>query len=112
VTHMVPGRGRCLVRKVETEETFAGSKIILPEAVRDTLSAQQVELVAVGQPSACKAWEDCERWHDRQGDTRTHPFHGKPGDWVVIARRSLVESGQPDCYLIPQDDVLAILSAD
>lgn len=98
------------MRKVETQESYAGSKIVLPEAVREQIASQQVEIVKVGADPICED-TDCERPHYRHFSLdRLHVFHGKPGDWAVIAPRSLTESGEDGLYLVPQDDVLAILS--
>lgn len=117
---MKPGRGRCLVRRVETTEQFAGGKIVLPVEVREKIAAQQVEILAVGEWKAC-ADDSCNRPHRPTpwvwgADERTpiflHEFHGKQGDWALIAPRSLTECGDESgqTFLVNQDDVLAILS--
>lgn len=116
---MTPARGKVLVRKVETSESYAGGKIVLPEAVREQIAAQQVEIVKIGPWAACEDG-DCERMHFFEGgdgiagyaEVATHPFSVEPGSWCLIAPRSLVESGIPDTYLVAQDSVLAILSLD
>lgn len=111
-----------MVRCVETAEQFAGGKIVLPAEVREKIAAQQVEILAVGRERTCDD-PDCERQHAHQ-DVRpfyinsqwehTHPFHGKQGDWALIAPRSLTECGDESgqTFLVNQDDVLAILSVD
>ena len=133
---MTPGRGRCLVRKVETAESYTGAKIILPDVVREKLAAHQVEILAVGAPEICEFPNECERnlthigmaspdwsmeriWNRVTGDGDPdvqdipcdwyHPFDGEPGDWALVAPRSLVETDTLDRFLVRQDDFLAIL---
>lgn len=115
---MSPARGRCLVRRVETAESFAGSKIVLPDVVREKIAAQQVEILAVGAAAYCDD-DECNRLHQVQwkrkpitGDrpSRVHVFTGRAGAWALLAPRSLVECGDDDTYLVQQDDVLAVLT--
>lgn len=106
---MLPARGRVLVRKVETGDTLPGAKVVLLDKTREELTAQQAEIVAVGEPSACRD-EECERRHfQRWAEGWHHVFDGKRGDWVLLAPRSLTE-GPEGTYLVWQDDVLAVLS--
>lgn len=94
------------MRKVETSESFDWGKVLLPESVREKIAQQQVEIVAVGASGRCVD-DDCARPHRSDG---LHPFPGKPGDWAVIAPRSLTESGDDGLYLVAQEDVIALLS--
>lgn len=108
------------MRKVETEETVAGGRVILPQSVREGMTGQQVEVVAVGLEALC-ADEDCERSHawqtitplpgiDRyQLDDRLHPCSVKVGAWAVVAPRSFGETDEPGVYVVMQDDVLAVV---
>src|SRR5256885_15779657 len=58
---MIPGRGRVLLRRVESGESYPGGKIIIPETVRDALMAQHAEVVAVGEPALCEHFDTCPR---------------------------------------------------
>lgn len=115
LTTVHPGRGRCLVRKIETPESLPGAKVVLLAKTREEMTAQQAEIVSVGAPALCEDEEGCERPHPMTGHlgrkwyNQFHVFGGKPGDWVLLAPRSLTEF--PDgTYLVWQDDVLAVLS--
>lgn len=105
---MNAARGKVLVRPVETAETIAGGRIIIPEAVREKFAGHQMLVVDVGQPTACDD-EDCDRPHD--GDT--HPIDPRVtrDAWVVVRHRSLVDASHPTdtLYFVGQDDVLAVL---
>lgn len=103
---MTPSRGRLLVKRVETQETFAGGKIVIPDASREKLAAQQFEVALVGAPAFCDD-EDCERPHDEE---HCHPTLVCPGDWILASPRSAVESDDPQAYLIAHDAVVAVLT--
>lgn len=114
----MPARGKVLVRRVETLETLPGGRIVLTEATREGLTAQQAEIVAVGYPMRCAAFPDCERPHEAAfhappGRFSDEPhYHPRPvtvGQWVLLAPRSLVETDEPGLYVVSQDDVLAVL---
>lgn len=119
---MTPARGRCVVRKVETPESLPGAKIVLLQETRDTLTAQQAEIVAVGELAYCEDFGECPRVahvlrenHElSSADTITadifHPFTAKPGDWVLLAPRSLTEGPDSETYLVNMDDVLCVLT--
>src|ERR1041385_3799902 len=110
---MYPARGRCLVRKVETQETIPGGRILLPESVREGMTGQQVEVVAVGLEPICDD-HDCERLHvgcpNGCFDGRRHPCQVASGAWAIVAPRSLVEADEDGLYVIAQDDVLAVIA--
>ena len=109
---MTPARGKLFVRKIETPETAPHGKILLTEATRKELTAQQAEIVGAGLPLDC--YEDaCERPHI---SLMTRRFHRPDpllqlGSWVLLAPRSLVETDEPGLYVVSQDDVLAVLEA-
>jgi len=84
---------RVLCRKVETEETMPDfPSIVIPDAIRDGMSADQAEIVAVGTK--------CE------SDL-------KPGDWVILRKWSRDEAPPQlgeGLFLVPEDAVLARLN--
>ena len=105
---MTPARGTVLVRKLETEDTYRGGKIVLPEKTRESLTANQVEIVAVGYNAPCEN-DECERPHI---DIEGTPFHWEEigaGQWAVLAPRSLVATHEPGLFIARQDAVLAIV---
>lgn len=102
---MRPARGRVLVRRVETEETLPGGRIVLPETVREGMTGQQVEVVAVGLWPECSDG-DCGRLHE----DGQHPCRIDAGAWAVVAPRSLVATDEAGVYVVAQDDVLAVIS--
>lgn len=92
--------------------------MILPESVRESMTAYQVEILAVGSPPVCEAFPDCERPHIGMMSAPAgafpdepvfHPFSGKVGDWVVVAPRSLT-AGEDGNYFVRHDDILAVLT--
>lgn len=117
------------MRKVETEETIPGGRIVLPDVVREGMTGQQVEVLAVGEPTICEN-EDCERMHvwrklthnftasgmldrtDLPNQDIIHPSDARlvAGAWAVVAPRSLVGTDQDGLYVVAQDDVLAVIS--
>lgn len=114
---MTPARGKAFVRKIETPESLPGGKILLTPTTREDLTAQQVELVAIGAPAFCDD-ETCERLHlgvrhpDMEQDVgRVHMLEGRirSGAWALLAPRALTPTDQDDLYVVHQDDVLAIL---
>lgn len=113
---MTPARGRVLLKKLDIEETAPGGRIILPESVRESLAAYQMEVVAVGPDEFCDAiycGDDCERPHTQDGDAFFHPTPEKlqPGAWVLLKPRKLVDAGEDGRYLCSVDDVIAVLEA-
>ena len=120
---LTPARGLVLVRPVQTPETLPHGRIVLTETTRDTLTAGQMEVVAIGAPSICED-ADCERphqaetpgiaphWH-RFGweDAKGYFLRVQAGDWVLIRHRSLLPTHQTGLFCCAQDDVLAVLQA-
>lgn len=99
---MVPLRGKVFIRKVETEENYPGSAIVIPEHIRDKVSSCQFEVVRVGDYAFCDD-EDCERPH---GKGHQHKHHLCEGDWVLCIARSWMETLEPGLYLINADDII------
>ena len=102
---MTPARGKLLLRRVTTEETLPGGRILLPVGVRDELTSDQMEVLAIGAAPICKN-EDCERPHTA---LRGHAVPTEPGSWILVRQRSLVDAGQDGLYVCEQDDVLAVI---
>ena len=130
MTRATPARALLLVRPVESADAFAGSRLVIPDTVRERLTAHQVECIAVGAPEVCDD-EDCERDHFTYMITgfpslgggpppepsyveRTHPCNVRPGDWLLVRPRSALAGPEPerDEWFMRQDDVLAILRED
>lgn len=101
---MTPARGKLFVRPVETPESLPGGRIVLTEATRKDLTAQQAEVIEVGKPWICRDL-DCERIHF--GSWHLCDVHD--GDWVLLAPRCLVETDTLNLYVCAQDDVIARL---
>lgn len=118
---MNPARGLVYCRPVCTSTTFAGGVIELLEDTRERWVSQQAEIVSVGALEVCED-ADCDRYHVydslpvAEGDTvytfipkdRTHLFHAKAGDWVLVAPRQFTEV-EDGLWALPQDSVMAIL---
>lgn len=109
---MTPARGTLLVRKVETEDTLPGGKVIIPESLRENLIPNQAEIVAVGLPELCDD-EECERAHGitwRDGpQLRCHDHDLYSGNWIILKPRSLAATHEDGLYSVSQDAVLAVV---
>jgi co-chaperonin GroES (HSP10) len=99
---LTPFRGSCFVKPIETAETIPGGKILLPEAYRQRLTAQQAEIVAVGPPSPCDKPEDCERVHPHPVDRRL-----QPGAWVLCAKWAYV-GVREKLFAVRHEDILGV----
>lgn len=128
---MRASRGRCIVRKVVTEETLGGGKIILTEATRERMTGQQVIVESVGTPEVCKD-KKCQRPHFRDGvvtdsdesgdvwvarvrefNTHAPPPSLKAGAWCLVRPRAFVSlSDTEDLYLVKHSDILAIFHVE
>lgn len=115
-----PGRGIVLVQKPETEETFRGGKIIVPQQARDALAQHQVQIIEVGPPERCDN-KHCARRHatDVSANGRTLRVHPRDerlasGAWALAMPRSLVDAGHDTekLYFIRQSEVLGVFSTD
>lgn len=122
---MRPARGKVLVKRVETEETLPGGRIIFTDAAREAWAQWQIEVIAIGEPPWCQEPKgDCLRpgavhQHTRLpgdtsllgegpsvhlGDTRL-----TPSAWCIIRHRSLVPLGSDDKrFLCNQEDILGV----
>jgi len=120
-----PTAGWCVIRNIETEETFSGSKIIIPDASRVDMARDQAELVYHGGHTWCDD-PDCERSHTGSRYTeeggeflgqypkklRQHTTHRMlvRGSWILTGQRArLPIPGYFGYFLIGMDDVWAIL---
>ena len=101
---MTPARGVVFVRPVEVAESLPGGRVILPQSTRETLTAAQVEVVAVGPPAHCMN-EDCERIHTPE---HGHRADVAAGDWVILQHRARVDL-DGDMWCCTQDDILTVL---
>ena len=100
-----PARGLVFIRKIETEETYAGSPIVIPDPARDKVAQCQFLVVSVGDYEWCDDPEDCPRIHHR-GVMHKHRLC--VGDWVLLRKRSWMASPDPDLYIARQVDVLGV----
>lgn len=101
---MIPARGLCLLRPVQTQETMGGGKIVLLENTREKMTFLQAEVVSVGEPALCED-DDCERDHGT-GPTKLHPCSLQPNDWVLVEPRQYVELTDRE-WLAPQEAIIA-----
>lgn len=106
-----PARGLCFVRRIETEEAYAGSKIVIPQQARDKVSRDQFVIIEAGDWERCEDYEECEQYHmwDYKEDEYIwlHPHDLVAGDWVLIRYRSLLASPDPGVHIVSYRDVLA-----
>ena len=117
-----PARGLAFIRHVTTEDRYAGGSIIIPDHVRDKVSRQQFNVVAVGLGDICEEPDDCGREHDVLCTSveqrlphgvigsvtaeHLHTYQVRPGDWVLCRNRSWAATPDPDIYVIRQSDIL------
>lgn len=120
-----PTYGWCVIKNIETEETYSGSRIVIPDASRMDMARDQAELVYCGGGSWCDD-EDCDRPHSgsryiKEGGEflgqyptklrqhTTHPMLIRES-WVLTAPRArLAIPGYFGYFLIAMDDLWAIL---
>ena len=92
MTYRIVGK-RVLIRHVETEERLPEyPSVIIPEVVREGLTAGQAEIVSVG--SGCQPGL-------------------KPGDWVLLRPWSKTEAPPAlgdGLFLVPEDAVLGVIT--
>lgn len=124
------------MRPVETEDTLPGGRIVLVDATRERMTANQCEVIAVGafaecDPTRSRAERKCSRIHGTEncqcddmalagcaegdcGGRRVHPCPVRAGDWLVVRPRAYLAGPIPERpeRFIHQDDVLAILRED
>lgn len=107
----MPARGTILLQKPETEERFSGGIIVIPQISRERLAANQMVVVSVGLEEICAWPEDCSEVSHRFVSLKevTHPLDPRvrPGAWVIIRPRSLVEL--PDgLFLVRQNEIYGV----
>ena len=96
-----PLGNRILCRKVLTEETLPGGKVILLPERRDLASCQQAEVVLAGQGQ-----------FDEEGDFAPVDSRLTPGTWILhrqYARTQTDDEGE--YFLLNEADIVAILEA-
>ena len=98
-----PSRGLAYIKHIKTAETYAGSPIIIPEPARDKVSAQQFEVVAVGNYEICEDPDECRRHHTKRGE---HVHRLEEGDWVLVRNRAWLSTPDPDVFVVRQDAIL------
>jgi co-chaperonin GroES (HSP10) len=100
-----PASGLAFIRHIETESTYRGGTILIPETARDKVAKQQFVVVAVGDAERCED-EDCNRYHDSDFSAVFHPCDLSPGDWVLCRNRSWSLTPDPDIFVIRQGDMV------
>ena len=97
--------GWAIVERAETEETYAGSTLIIPDYVRARVARDQFEVVHLAATNTICVDHDCERPHDDAGYHRI-PSGLHQGSWVVLGPRSLVGiPGETTRWLTPMDAI-------
>lgn len=105
MTSWNPRAGAALVRPIQTAETLAGGSIILTSNVRDSMTANQMELVAMGPPPEREPDDDPDLLVlDRQ-------LQGlAAGAWLVVKPRTWIELDSTHAlFLLPQEAIVAVL---
>jgi co-chaperonin GroES (HSP10) len=107
-----PARGLAWLRKVETEETYRGGRLIIPDQARDKVAKQQFIVVALGDYEFCGAdsWEDCPLAHHTKRGEHRHRL--QVGDWVVARNRSWGDTLDPNVYDIRVEYILGVFQED
>jgi hypothetical protein len=101
-----PARGLAYIRKVATQETYAGGRIVVPDPVRDKVSAMQFEVVSLGNYEKCSDLDVCPfLTHSKRGE---HKHRLQVGDWVLCRNRSWAPTPDPDVYVIKQAHILGV----
>jgi hypothetical protein len=97
--------GWAIVERAETEDTYRGSSIIIPDYVRDRVARDQFEVVHLAPQNATCVDTHCERPHDAAGYHQV-PDGLQKGSWVVLGPRSLVGiPGETTRWLAPIDAI-------
>ena len=106
---ITPTRGRLLVKPVDTNETLAGGRIVLPEGTRTHWSMGQYEIVAVGDAPYCDD-DECERPHVRFFDANVHEVDSRiqEGAWVLTRPRTAIDAGERDRFFVSVEDVIGV----
>lgn len=101
-TLLIPTRGLAFIRRIETEETYPSSNIIVTPKSRDQVTKCQFEVVRLGNYARCED-EDCTRPHTK---AQEHKHNLQIGDWVLCKNRSWMLTDDPHIYVIRTDDIL------
>jgi hypothetical protein len=102
--------GWCIVERAETEDTYAGSAIIIPDYVRARVARDQFEIVALPERGRYCDDPDCEVLHVEHHHVL--PTTLAVGSWVILGPRSLVEiPGETSKWLTTLEDIWCRLDA-
>jgi hypothetical protein len=116
-----PARGLAWIKKVVTEETYRGGRLIIPDQARDKVAKQQFSVVALGDYEFCgyDSLDDCPLAHHikrydifRGKWVAEHRHRLKVDDWVVCRNRSWGSTPDPDVYVIRVSDILGLFKED
>ena len=118
---MRPTRGLALVKRIVT--TGKIGSLYIPPAAETRMTAQQVEIVAVGEPTLYDAEEPPE-WVDRQREQFVERRAGRDravleravddrlteGAWVILKSHRLLVTDQGDVFAVAQADIVAVVN--
>jgi co-chaperonin GroES (HSP10) len=100
-----PARGRAFIRHIETESTYRGGKVLIPDHVRDKVARQQFVVLALGDYEYCEDEESCTFRHTKRGE---HRHHLMVGDWILARNRAWSSTPDPGVYVIRVADILGV----
>jgi hypothetical protein len=103
---VVPARGLCYIKHIQTAETYANSPIYITDKSRDAIAKQQFEIVALGKYEICEEPEECKRHHNKWNQ---HVHRLMCGDWVLVKNRAWLATPDPDVFVVRQDAILGKL---
>ena len=99
-----PRPGTALVRPIQTRETLPGGRIVLTQTMRDSMTANQMELVAMGIPAPRDEPDPDLDCLDRQLQSLS------PGAWLVVKPRTWIElDSTHTLFLLPHEAIVAVL---
>jgi co-chaperonin GroES (HSP10) len=102
---IVPARGLVFIRHIETEDTYRGGSIIVPDQVKDKIARQQFTVVSVGDYERCEDPDECDRPHHKGW---MHKHRLMTGDWVLARNRSWMQTPDDSVFVIRQSDILGV----
>ena len=117
---MRPTRGLALVTRITT--TGKIGSLYIPPAAETRMTAQQVEIVAVGEPTLYDA-EDPPAWVERHREgfrewttPRGRGVLERPvdarlteGAWVILKSHRLLVTDQEGVFAVAQSDIVAVV---
>lgn len=117
---MRPTRGLALVTRITT--TGKIGSLYIPPAAETRMTAQQVEIVAVGPPTYYDA-DDPPEWVERQRDRFVPWLVGRgrmvlerpvdarltKGAWVILKSHRLLVTDQEGVFAVAQSDIVAVV---